>query len=163
MLNFFKNHTQDNYLSYIESHRPNAVAYMNGLSDYPNIYGKVKFYQTSDGVLVLTELTGLPNITSDHDFFAMHIHDSKTCNPSDLDQSVHFNPTNVAHPHHAGDLPVILSNNGNAYQLTLTNLLTVSQIIDNTVIIHKYPDDFRTDPSGNSGEKIACGKIISTK
>lgn len=163
MVNFFKTNTQDNFLSYIQTHRPNAIAYIKGLSDYPNICGKVKFYQTSVGVLVLSEITGLPYITTDNDFFAMHIHNSKTCNPSDLEQSVHYNPSNNAHPYHAGDLPVILSNNENAYQITLTNRFNVSEIIDNTVVIHKYPDDFRTEPSGNSGEKIACGKIISTK
>lgn len=163
MLNFLKNRTQDSYLSYIETHRPNAIAYINGLSDYPNIYGKVKFYQVNDGVLALSEITGLPNITSDHDFFAMHIHNAHSCDPIDLEKSGHYNPNNVAHPFHSGDLPVILSNNGRAYQLTLTDKFTVYEILNNTLVIHKNADDFRSNPTGDSGEKIACGKIISTK
>jgi Cu-Zn family superoxide dismutase len=42
----------------------------------------------------------------------------------------------------------------------LINKFTVNEIIGRTVIIHSQPDDFTTQPSGNSGKKIACGEII---
>lgn len=41
----------------------------------------------------------------------------------------------------------------------LTNKFTLQDVIGKVVIIHSMPDDFTTQPSGNSGEKIACGKI----
>ena len=41
----------------------------------------------------------------------------------------------------------------------LINKFTVNEIIGRTVIIHSQPDDFTTQPSGNSGKKIACGEI----
>ena len=42
----------------------------------------------------------------------------------------------------------------------LINKFTVNEIIGRTVIIHSQPDDFTTQPSGNSGKKIACGEHI---
>jgi len=54
----------------------------------------------------------------------------------------------------------LFSNSGYAWSSFLTNRFTVDQIIGRTVIIHSDPDDFTTQPSGNSGKKIACGEII---
>ena len=58
-----------------------------------------------------------------------------------------------------GDLPPLLSCNGNAYMTVKTDRFKVKDIIGRTVIIHYRADDFRTQPSGDSGEKIACGII----
>ena len=63
------------------------------------------------------------------------------------------------HPNHAGDLPPLFGNNGFALSLFLTNRFTVDEVIGRTIIIHDHPDDFTTQPSGNSGTKIACGVI----
>lgn len=60
----------------------------------------------------------------------------------------------------AGDLPPLFENNGLAVSVFLTNRFSVNQIIGKTIIIHDKPDDFTTDPSGNSGTKIACGVIV---
>lgn len=56
-------------------------------------------------------------------------------------------------------MPPLFENNGYAYLSFLTNRFHIKDIIGKTVIIHDMPDDFRTDPSGNSGNKIACGII----
>lgn len=71
----------------------------------------------------------------------------------------HLNPTNCPHPFHIGDLPPLIENNGYAYMSILINKFKVQDIIGKVLIVHDMPDDFTTQPSGNSGNKIACGKI----
>jgi len=66
-----------------------------------------------------------------------------------------------AHPHHAGDLPPLFGNNGYALSMFLTTRFSVSEIIGRTVILHSAPDDFTSQPAGNSGVKIACGVIVA--
>ncbi len=58
-----------------------------------------------------------------------------------------------------GDLPPLFENNGYAYMSVLINKFKIKDIIGRVVIIHDMPDDFNSQPSGNSGKKIACGKI----
>lgn len=72
---------------------------------------------------------------------------------------LHYNPNNCPHPFHIGDLPPLIENNGYAYISVLTNKFKISNIIGKVIIIHDMPDDFTSQPSGNSGTKIACGKI----
>lgn len=71
----------------------------------------------------------------------------------------HYNPTKCHHPYHVGDLPPLIENNGYAYMSVFINKFKVKDIIGKVIIIHDMPDDFTTQPSGNSGTKIACGKI----
>ncbi len=71
----------------------------------------------------------------------------------------HYNPTNFPHPFHVGDLPPLIENNGYSYMRVFINKFKVKGIIGKVIIIHDMPDDFTTQPSGNSGTKIACGKI----
>lgn len=132
-----------------------AHAHIKGLSDYSDIHGSISFKQLSNGVLVVSEIFNLPH----HEYgnvFAFHIHDGISCD----DSGNHFNPTNTIHPYHAGDMPPLFENNGYAYLSFFTNRFKVSDIIGNVVIIHENPDDFKSQPSGNPGKKIACGKIF---
>ena len=71
----------------------------------------------------------------------------------------HYNPGNVPHPEHAGDLPPLLSNNGYAWMVFYTGRVNAEDIIGRSVVIHSMRDDFTTQPSGNSGDKIGCGVI----
>lgn len=71
----------------------------------------------------------------------------------------HFNPESCQHPFHIGDLPPLIESDGYAYMSFLISKLKISELIGKVVIIHNMPDDFTTQPSGNSGTKIACGKI----
>ncbi|NLF57432.1 MAG: superoxide dismutase family protein, partial [Candidatus Hydrogenedens sp.] len=95
--------------------------------------------------------------------FGFHIHEGNACtgNASDPFAATggHFNPQSCPHPQHAGDLPPLFGNNGYAWSSVLTDRFTVDAIAGRTVVIHRRPDDFTTQPSGNSGEKIACGVI----
>ena len=56
-------------------------------------------------------------------------------------------------------MPPLFGNSGRAWLAFLTDRITVDEIIGKTVVIHSAPDDFTTQPSGNSGSKIACGAI----
>ncbi len=153
-----------NFLRCIKA-RPQAVAEIKGNKDYPHIRGNIWFYNTRGGVLVRAEITGLPKgmDNCDSPIFAFHIHSGNTCSGNHTDMfanaGTHFNPYNCPHPYHAGDLPPLFSADGNAVLEVLTDRFTISQIIGKTVIIHSGPDDFTTQPSGNSGDKIACGVI----
>lgn len=148
---------------------PDARAIVKGSTDYPGTNGKVNFYQTKIGVLLTVEVEGLPQGcgTCDSNIFGFHIHEGISCtgNPEDpfADSMKHYNPNNCPHPAHAGDLPPLFGNNGCAFMSVLTNRFSVSEIIGRTVIIHSAPDDFTSQPSGNSGTKIACGLIVPSR
>lgn len=67
--------------------------------------------------------------------------------------------TGQPHGNHAGDFPVLFSNNGSSRMSFFTSKFKVADIIGRSVIIHESPDDYRTQPAGNSGRKLACGVI----
>ena len=139
-----------------------AIAKIQGSPDYPKLHGTVHFQQTPQGVLVTAELFGLPCQGSEQ-IFAFHIHEGRCCAGTDqdpfADAGSHYNPENTAHPCHAGDLPPLFGCNGYAYLSVLTDRFTLAEILGRVVIVHRQPDDFTTQPAGNAGAKIACGKI----
>lgn len=143
-----------------------ASAEVRGSSDYSSIYGMVTFRQMRNGVLVTAEIYGLPDNQSECSggVFGFHIHEGTECSGNETDPFAnaknHFNPKGCPHPYHAGDLPPLFGNDGYAYMSVFTDRFTVKQIVGRVIIIHSMPDDFTTQPSGNSGTKIACGKIM---
>jgi superoxide dismutase, Cu-Zn family len=74
-----------------------------------------------------------------------------------------YNPLFINQPHgnHVGDFPVLFSNYGYAYMCFFTDKFKVADIIGKLVVIHENSDDYRTQPAGNSGKKLACGVIRS--
>ncbi len=147
---------------------PHAFAQIRGSAVYPKIIGVARFYATNLGMLVVVEASGLPSGKDCADsILALHIHLGGSCtgNESDpfADALTHYNPENCPHPYHAGDLPPLLSNNGYALSIFLTNRFNLNEILGKTIIVHSMPDDFTSQPSGNSGEKIACGVIMQLK
>lgn len=147
---------------------PNAQAMVKGSQEYPDLYGTVSFYQTANGVLVTAQVHGLPqgSGTCAPNVFGFHIHEGNSCTGNEEDPFAnsggHYNPRGCPHPAHAGDLPPLFGNRGYAFLAVFTDRFSVDEIIGRTVIIHANPDDFTTQPSGNSGAKIACGRILST-
>ena len=71
----------------------------------------------------------------------------------------HLNPGDCPHPHHAGDLPPLFGCAGRALLAVYTDRFRVPEILGRTVVIHSGPDDFTSQPAGNSGSKIACSVI----
>jgi len=146
--------------------RPNAFAIIKGDNDHPHIRGTVKFRQTPRGVLVSAEISGLPTRPGrlcEGNVFGFHIHEGKKCSGDNSDPFAdamsHYDPNDCPHPLHSGDLPPLFGNRGYAQMSFLTDRFTVREIIGRVVIIHDQPDDFTSQPSGNSGTKIACGVI----
>ena len=146
--------------------RPDAFANILGSEKYPEIKGSVLFYETDYGVFVIAEVIGLPIGSGEchSPIFAFHIHDGGSCEGTgDMpfpNSGMHYNPRGCPHPYHAGDMPPLFGAGGIAYSEFLTNRFTFSEIVVKTVIIHSSPDDFTPQPSGNAGEKIACGEIM---
>lgn len=155
------------YINYANlfSHLPSAVAVIDGGSSYPEINGTVRFYEVTKGVIVVADLCGLPT-TEDKcksPVFGFHIHEGSSCIGNENDEfantGAHYDPHMCLHPYHAGDMAPLFGADGVAFLAFLTDRFTVEEIIGKTVVIHEHPDDFMTQPSGNSGKKIACGTI----
>ena len=159
-----RNNSNINFISMLIQ-RPHAMALIKGSKDYPQIRGNIRFFQTKKGVLAAIEVSGLPASSNkcENRIFAFHIHSGGSCSGNEndpfADALTHYNPDNCPHPHHAGDMPPLFGCNGNAFSAFFTDRFSVDEIIGKTVIIHSSPDDFTTQPSGNSGTKIACGVI----
>lgn len=147
--------------------RPQATAIIRGSADYPAIRGRVSFSQARDGVVVITELYGLPtdgDVCTRKRIFALHIHEGVRCAPTSgedpfSDAGGHYNPNRCPHPYHAGDLPPVFASDGFAWSAVYLERFTIDEIIGKTVILHDGVDDFTSQPAGNAGNRIACGVI----
>jgi len=142
-----------------------ALAEIIGAKDYPDLRGVVTLQSTPGGVLVTAQISGLPvqNHCAHGSVFGFHIHSGTTCSGNEedafLNAGTHFNPENCPHPYHAGDMPPLFGVHGFAYLSFLTDRFTIEDVMGKAVIIHDSPDDFTSQPAGNSGAKIACGII----
>ncbi|HHV51042.1 MAG TPA: superoxide dismutase family protein [Candidatus Avimonas sp.] len=140
---------------------PEARAVAMGDKDYSSLYGVVSFYPAGKGTLITAEVNGLPQTQTN--IYAMHIHQGSSCTGNEQDPFAdtggHYNPGNLPHPEHLGDLPPLFGNGGFAYYSFYTEKFRPSDVIGRTVVIHHQPDDFKTQPSGDSGRKIGCGVI----
>ena len=147
---------------------PAATAFIKGSEKYPKIRGLVTFYNTVGGIIVRSEISGLPQSTDlcKTPIFAFHIHSGNYCkknhNEAFSSASGHYNPNNCPHPYHAGDMPPLFGVKGKSFSAFLTDRFTIREILNKTVIIHASPDDFTSQPAGNAGERIACGIITPT-
>ena len=142
-----------------------AKAIIKGGKKYPKINGTVYFNETKNGIIVTAKINNLPQSKNKCTgrFFGFHIHEGTSCTGNSEDEfansKTHLNPTNCPHPFHIGDLPPLVENNGFSYMTVLIDKFKIKDILGKAVIIHDMPDDFTTQPSGNSGTKIACGII----
>lgn len=142
-----------------------AEAVIIGSSEYPKIRGLARFKKARNGTLVSISLNGLPpaEYQCGQRIFAAHIHEGGSCTGNSDDPFAnaggHYNPKKCPHPFHSGDLPPIFAAGTTASMAFVTNRFTPAEIVGKTIIIHGGEDDFHTQPSGNSGKKIACGVI----
>jgi len=129
------------------------------------VSGTVTFAPVADGVQVHAEITGLT--PGKHGF---HVHEFGDCSAADATSAgAHFNPSNQPHAgpdaaaRHAGDMGNVEADaSGNAkldyvdHQISLND---AKSAIGRSVVVHAKPDDLKTQPSGDSGARIACGVI----
>ncbi len=135
-----------------------------------HVTGKVTFMEVEGGVRVIALVSGLePN--SKHGF---HIHEYGDCSAVDASSAGgHYNPENMAHGgpmdhmRHEGDLGNLEADaNGNASIDRVDPTLSLrgdQSVIGLSIIVHRDPDDLKTQPTGNSGPRIACGVIGLSK
>lgn len=141
---------------------PTAVARISGGRDAPAIQGTVFFFSVGSNVIVTADIHGLPHKDSpcQKGIFAFHIHQGSACTGSGFADTLgHYDPQGCPHPYHAGDLPPLFECGGHAFLSVMTDRFRIADVIGRTVVIHSGPDDFTTQPSGNSGTKLACGVI----
>jgi Cu-Zn family superoxide dismutase len=138
---------------------PMAGAKLEARSDSA-VRGIVSFKQDGDKVVVYVDATGI--VPGDHGF---HIHEVGDCSAPDASSAKgHFNPSGGGHGHHAGDMPNMTADGFGTVRITFViDTLTLTgpnSIIGRSVILHADPDDYRSQPAGNSGKRIACGVIL---
>lgn len=145
--------------------KPEAYAEIEGSRQYSGLKGEIAFYPLWRGSLVVASISGLPKGEEPcpERFFGFHIHEGASCTGNEedpfADTGQHYNPAGCEHPEHAGDFPPLMGNDGYALSVFYTDRFYPEEIIGRTAVIHDMPDDFKTQPSGGSGEKIACGVI----
>jgi Cu-Zn family superoxide dismutase len=130
--------------------------------------GDVDLMQGPGGVLLRLSLKGIP--AGEH---AFHIHAVGKCDAPFESAGPHFNPTNQKHgmmaDHgHAGDMPNLHVPQGGELKVEVLNTAITlekgkpNSVFDSdgsSIVIHAGPDDYKTDPDGKAGERIACGVI----
>ncbi len=144
------------------SWRPIAYAIIQGGDAYRKLQGVANFYDThwQIGLMVEIELYGLPNTRNNSPrFLGLHIHQNGDCSNNFNNTGQHYNPTQAVHPYHLGDLPSVLNSNGYAFLAFYDSFLSLENVVNRSIIIHDQRDDFTSQPSGDSGNKIACGVI----
>ena len=132
--------------------------------------GQVVLRPVETGVQVYGEFMGLnPNST-----YALHIHETGSCGNGGKYAGGHFNPTDKPHGHpdeeasHAGDLPNLETDaEGKAVINYINNDISTTPMQDDSVynrsfVLHDGADDYVSQPSGNSGDRLACGIIVAS-
>lgn len=124
--------------------------------------GTVSFTQAGKKIRVVAEVSGLT--PGAHGF---HIHEKGDCSaPDGTSAGGHYNPhgQHHGHPdtaqHHAGDMPQLIADSTGLARLTAyLDGLEMGALKGLSIIVHAAPDDFKTQPTGNSGARQACGVI----
>lgn len=129
------------------------------------VEGTVTFTAVDGGVLIVADVTGLT--PGKHGF---HVHEHGDCSAGDASSAGgHYNPTNKKHggpgtaERHVGDMGNLEADkDGKAHYERVDDLMTLNgpdTIVERSIIVHANEDDLTTQPTGNSGPKVACGVI----
>ena len=146
---------------------PQAVARLESRSG-SSVSGEARFVQAGEGVQLTVDVAGLtPNAEQ-----GFHVHDKGDCSaPDAASAGGHFNPTGKPHggqdgaEHHAGDMPNLKADAQGAAHATVTLpglqvAVGPTGVVGRAVVIHQNADDYRSQPAGNSGPRVACGVIV---
>ena len=129
--------------------------------------GTVRFTQRGDRVQVSAQLSGL-KAGAEHGF---HVHEKGDCSSGDgMSAGGHFNPAGKPHGHHAaaerhvGDMPNLRADAGGNANVTFeVSGMSIgsgaADIVGKGLIVHRDPDDYKSQPAGNAGPRLACAVI----
>lgn len=129
--------------------------------------GTATFTQVGDKVHLVASLSGLAP-GQEHGF---HVHEAGDCSaPDGMSAKGHFNPYGKPHgspvsaERHAGDMPSLEADaSGNAKVDTVLDVMSVkpgpTSVVGRGLIVHANADDYKTQPTGNAGARLACGVI----
>jgi Cu-Zn family superoxide dismutase len=145
-----------------------AFAIVNPIDD-SKVKGKITFTQVPGGVKIVADVDGLK--PGDHGF---HVHEHGDCGGEHGNSAGgHFNPTNKKHggpdsaERHVGDFGNITADEkGHGHYERVDRVISLNgaqSIVGRSIIIHADKDDLTTQPTGNSGARVACGKIEAGK
>lgn len=134
-------------------------------SQDPKVSGTVRFTNEAGGVHVVADVKGVK--PGQHGF---HLHEKGDCSSPDYKSAGgHFNPGNAAHacdptnPRHAGDFGNITVGADGTGHLDMTTVALSfdgpNSLLGKAVILHAGQDDCKTQPTGNSGDRLACGVV----
>jgi superoxide dismutase, Cu-Zn family len=134
------------------------------------VTGSLALAQSPEGVRITGSVQGLKPDAE----FGFHVHEEGDCSaPDGSSAGAHFNPTQAQHgnpgggAHHAGDMVNIRSNSEGVAHADTTAAGTSlhgdpnTDIMGKAIVVHESPDDYTTQPSGNSGKRVACGVIAA--
>ena len=127
--------------------------------------GTARLTQTQHGVLIAVDLHGLKA-----GVHAIHLHETGKCEgPSFKTAGGHFNPAKKEHGFmsaggpHAGDMPNIdVPKDGKLKAELLAGDATIDQLLDAdgaSIVVHAKADDYKSQPAGDAGDRVACGVI----
>jgi Cu-Zn family superoxide dismutase len=149
----------------MEATGPKATATLEARSG-STVAGTVTFQTVGQKVRVEADVSGLT--PGEHGF---HVHEVGDCSAPDAASAKgHFNPAAKPHghyggsEHHAGDIPnLVADSSGKAKFSVELDTLSLTEgpggILKRAVVIHADPDDYKSQPAGNSGKRVACGVI----
>ncbi len=144
---------------------PKAAATLEPRSG-SSVSGTVSFQAVGQKVRIAASVAGLT--PGEHGF---HIHEAGDCSAADASSAKgHFNPAAKSHGHHGGterhvgDMPnLVADSSGKATLSAELDMLSLTEgpagILTRSVVIHADPDDYKSQPAGNSGKRVACGVI----
>lgn len=134
------------------------------------VSGKLSAMPMSGGVHFTGEIGGLTR----NGTHAIHVHEKGDCSAADASSAGgHFNPHNAPHgrpdagAHHEGDMPNITADANGVARVNLhvqgvtLGGAAMSDIAGRAVVVHEKADDYASQPSGNSGARVACGVIAA--
>jgi Cu-Zn family superoxide dismutase len=150
-----------------------AQATLQGAPGDTDFSGTVTLYHEGNGVRVVADFAGV-DTPGKHGF---HVHETGECAHDEAggkhfsSAGGHFNPTGAEHacpptePRHAGDLGNIeIGANGSGHAELTTGLLSLdgaNSVVGKAIILHTGEDDCKTQPTGNAGDRLACGVVTA--
>lgn len=135
------------------------------------VSGKLNAMPMGDGVHFTGELGGLKR----NAVHAIHVHETGDCSAADASSAGgHFNPAGTAHgkvgagAHHAGDMDNITADAQGVARVSVhASGVTLGggarNIVGRAIVVHAAPDDYRSQPAGNAGARVACGIITAAR